>query len=144
MQHLHEGDTERFDERGEFDALQIDARRPFLQLAADGGQMRDEALHELERERLAHAGRRLAGLGVRVAQHGQKFEAAAAKLDRRHLADFEVAQRIDADHEERKILGQKRDHIADERLQAADLCAAGIEGMNDAQTILHLLACMVL
>ena len=52
-----------------------------------------------------------------------------------NLAELEFADRIDADEQHVGVGGMKRDEVADVSFESADLLAARIEGMDEADLV---------
>ena len=123
MQHLDERHAESLDQCRELDPLQIDADGRFLQGAAHSRQVADQPLHELEIDQLFQALGGFPRLVLRVMEDGQEIECLAAELFARDFAERALARRVDADHEEREVVRQVREHVPHEGLEAADLCA---------------------
>ena len=68
-------------------------------------------------------------------QNGQEVEAAAAERQPVKLSQLQVARRVDADKEDVGVNGMKRDEVADVGFEAADLLAARVERMDEADLV---------
>ena len=71
-------------------------------------------------------------------QDGQEVEAAAAECQPVKLSQFQLARRVYADEEDIGVNRMKRDEVADVGLEAADLLAARVERMDQADLIARL------
>ena len=132
VQHLDERRAERDRNPGILDAAQIERAAARVNRAGDRRQAAQQREEELGRDRVAHVARRLAGALVGIVQDRQEFECAVAKEAPVRLAELEIAAAVDADQQHVDIGRMKSDEIADIGLEPADLAAARIERMQQA------------
>ena len=81
---------------------------------------------------------RLARLLVRIMQDRQEVEAAAAECQPVKLSQLQIARRVHADKEDVGVGRMEGDEVADVGFEAADLFAARIERMDQADLVARL------
>jgi hypothetical protein len=135
MDHLDRRQAEKFRWKSEFIALQFGRGRGAGERAGDGGDVPEQS------ERIAKSGRAAdrpardidpVGLNAR---DRQEIDVAPADVQFSDGADAAVADFVEADHENMEIRGMAGQDQPHMRLDAADLVAARVHRMHEADAI---------
>ncbi len=97
--------------------------------------MTQQRHEELACQRGTNGARGFTRLGIAVAKDRKEIEGAAAERDPVHFTEGEVTDRIHADEQDVGVVRMEGDEVADIGLEPADLLAARIEGMEQADLI---------
>ena len=97
--------------------------------------MAEQRHKELRGQRCADAAGRFARLLIRIMQDGQEIEATSTERQPVKPSQFQFAARVHADEEDVGVGRMERNEIANVCFEAANLFAARIERMDQADLV---------